>query len=75
MSFDHLFNVYSSLWYFILILISKDCLHKQMYTRIESLVIPGRTKSSIYGVAISILPFPSEKTKKILDDPTSPILF
>lgn len=71
MSFYHFSNKDLPLWHFVLAFMTKQLLHKPFITTIESLVIPGRIRSSSRGVATSIWPDLSLKTKKILDDPTS----
>jgi hypothetical protein len=69
MFLNHFINCNFPFCYLIEILSSQVGLYNLGFTRIESLVTPGRIRSSRAGVTISILPL-SLKTKKMFDDPT-----
>ena len=73
---NHLLNKNPSLTNFVLFLISQQLLNQDNCTRIESLVTPGRIRSSSSGVTTSISPdLLSLKMKKMFEAPTSTIWF
>lgn len=71
MSLGYFIDINFSFCDFVLFLVSKHFLDNNISTKIESLVIPGRIKSSKSGVTTSICPDLSLKIKKIFEEPTS----